>query len=152
MNMKLAFSLILLVFVNACSSYTSQSDTEDPQDETPPQISILDLMINQVVPLTNTLWAIDEPQSDEDWNAFLSVADDAISAFEQTRRGGSGPKDAEWAADPRWTDYSNQAIAASEQFKEAINAQDMEAIWTAGDAMLAPCTTCHQDFNPAVNQ
>ena len=150
--MKLASTLILFAFLSACSHQTSQSDTESTLAETSPQISILELMTNQVVPLTNALWGIDEPQTDEEWNAFLSVADDAISAFEQTRRGGSGPKDAEWTADPRWVDYSNQAIAASEQYKDAIRAQDMEAIWTAGDSLLAPCTSCHQDFNPAVSQ
>lgn len=150
--MKLAWSLILLVYLCACTDQVSYSDTDDQQDETPSQVSILDLMTNQVVPLTNTLWGIDEPQSNDEWNAFLSVADEAISAFEQTRGGGSGPKDAEWAADPRWVEYSNQAIAASEQYKEAIIAQDMEAIWTAGDALLEPCTICHQEFNPAVSQ
>ena len=142
------------MLVLVCQACTGQNIDKPggSAEQTPAQMSILDLMTSTIVPVTNALWGIDEPQSDEEWQSFLRVADESIAAFEQTRAGGSGQSDAAWAADPRWTDYSNQAIEASQQYKAAIRAQDMEAIWTAGDALLAPCTACHQDFNPAVKE
>jgi cytochrome c556 len=149
MNIKTIGAVILALACHACASKVTDAPVE-PVAEAQPQLSILELMNTIIVPATNTLWGIDEPQTDEEWQAFMSVADETIAAFEQTRNGGSGPQDADWAADPRWAAYANEAISAGEQFKVAIQAQDMEAIWTAGDALLAPCTACHNDFNPAV--
>ena len=150
MNIIPMGAVILVLACNACANKVTVAPIESPT-EAQPQISILELMTTTIVPATNALWGIDEPQSDEEWQAYMSVADETIAAFEQTRMGGSGPNDAVWVADPRWTAYANEAILAGEQFKEAIQAQDMEAIWTAGDALLAPCSSCHNDFNPAVN-
>ena len=87
MNIKTIGAVILALACHACASKVTDAPVE-PVAEAQPQLSILELMNTIIVPATNTLWGIDEPQTDEEWQAFMSVADEMIAAFEQTRNGG----------------------------------------------------------------
>lgn len=119
-------------------------------DDAPPDMTIMDLMVIQVAPATDTIWGIEDPDTDEEWQVFIDAADATIAAFEQAKRGGSGPNDATWAADPKWQTYSDQVIAAAVSTKAAVAARDVEAMWDAGGELYTPCEQCHIDFNPGV--
>lgn len=121
--------------------------TEQPQATEP---SIMELMVTEITPLTDTLWGIEDPQTDAEWQVYRDAADATIAAFEQTKRSASGVNDAKWIADPKWQAYADEVIAAGEMYIAAINARDMDAIFAAGDALYTPCENCHLDFNPAV--
>ena len=45
------------------------------KEEAPvPTMSINDLMITVVTPATDTLWGIEDPQSDEEWQVYIDAA------------------------------------------------------------------------------
>jgi hypothetical protein len=115
-----------------------------------PDITIMEVMLTQVAPATDTIWGIEDPKTDEEWQVFADAADLTIAAFEQTKTGGTGPNDSTWAADPKWQVYSDQVIAAAISTKAAVAARDVEAMWDAGGELYTPCEQCHIDFNPGV--
>jgi hypothetical protein len=138
--------LVLLVSTARTAEYQTVSDDADAECE----LSITELTVSKVTPATDTLWDIDDPQTDEDWQVFIDAADITIAAFEQAKVGGSGPNDDTWTADDRWKVYADEVIAAANSTKIAIEARDMDAIWEAGSALYTPCQTCQIDSNPAV--
>lgn len=142
--------LVFVLLVGTAPTAQEQIISNDPNAER--ELSIMELMVSKVTPATDTLWGIDDPQTDADWQVFIDAADVTIAAFEQSKMGGSGPNDDVWAADDRWKAYADAVIAAANSAKVAIDARDMDAIWEAGDALYTPCEACHIDFNPAVTE
>jgi hypothetical protein len=138
MNLRTVIAPVLFLGLAACA------------DDPPPETTIMELMVTRVAPASDTIWGIEDPKTDEEWAVFVAAADETIAAFEQTKKGGSGPNDATWAADPKWQAYSDQVIAAAEQTKAAVAARNIEAMWDAGGELYTPCEECHIDFNPGV--
>jgi cytochrome c556 len=124
------------------------------QDDSAPEIvsgTIMEAMVVVITPATDTLWGVDDPQSDEEWQALDDAASTVITSFEEMRDGGAGPNDDSWAADSKFLAYIDEEIAAANAAREAIAARDLDALFAAGDALYTPCETCHIDFNPAVS-
>ncbi len=138
MKVKNTVAIVLVLTLTGCAN------------DAPPEMTIMELMVSQVVPATDTIWGIEDPQTDEEWQVFVDAADVTIAAFKQAKIGGSGPNDSTWAADPKWQIYSDQVIAAAESAKSAVAARDVEAMWDAGGELYTPCEQCHIDFNPGV--
>ena len=89
------------------------------QDEILPG-SVNDVMVTIVTPATNTIWSIEDPQTDEEWQIFIEAAAQLIDAATQIRAGGSGPNDSSWAEDPAWQRYTDVLIES--QGKESGDA------------------------------
>lgn len=136
--------LAALAFCTACAFSAAGQDTSVPT------VSINDLMITVITPATNTLWSIEDPQSDTDWQEFIEAADQVIDAGESMKLGGTGPNDAEWAADPAWQAFSDALISAGRDARDAAVNQDVEAMLTAGEVLYPPCEECHLQFHPGV--
>jgi len=120
--------------------------------DSPEQMSIMDLMQSVITPVTNTMWSIEDPASDSDWKPFEAAARDLVTAARQVREGGTGPMDNEWAADPRWTAWTDIMLAAAEDAVTAAQAQNLDAYIEATNVMYPPCEECHLQFNPALQQ
>jgi hypothetical protein len=113
--------------------------------------SILDVMTNVVTPVTNTIWGVENPTTDEEWQVYLEAADELIAAAESVRNGGAGPNDAEWAADPAWRPFADALLSAAKEVRQAAEAQDLDAFITAAnDKMYPPCEECHLQFLPGM--
>jgi cytochrome c556 len=110
----------------------------------------MELMVVTVTPATDTLWGIENPQSDEEWQVFIDAANAIIEAGRTMKLGGAGPRDNEWAADPAWQAFADQLIGAAEDARAAAENQDVEAMYTAGEVLYPPCEECHLQFNPGV--
>jgi cytochrome c556 len=123
-------------------------DAEPPA----PTISINDLMTNIVTPATNTLWGVEDPQTDEEWKVLEDAALETIRAGRQAQRGGTGPNDNTWAADEVWQGYAREMTAAAEAGLEAIRARNLDALFEANDVLYPPCENCHLKFHPGVAQ
>ena len=139
----LAISSVLISA--ACSS------GETPKDAAPvPTMSINDLMITVVAPATDTLWGIEDPQTEQDWQVFVDAAELVIDAGKTIKVGGTGPGDGEWARNPEWQAFADQLINAGEDAKRAARNKDLEAMYTAGEVLYPPCEECHLAFHPGV--
>ncbi len=112
--------------------------------------SVNDVMISIIAPATNTLWGIDDPQSDEDWQVFVDAADVVIETAAEIRAGGAGPNDRQWAESPEWQAFADRLIAAGTDARKAAEDKDVEAMYAAGDILYPPCEECHIQFHPGL--
>jgi hypothetical protein len=144
--MKLTLTgLALFLILTGCEQAVTQ-DAREPV----PTMSINDLMITIVTPATDTLWGIEDPQSDEDWQVFIDAANAVIEAGETIKVGGTGPNDNTWASDTAWDAFADQLIGAGVDARNAANNKDVEAMYTAGEVLYPPCEECHIQFHPGV--
>jgi cytochrome c556 len=116
-----------------------------------PETTIMEMMVATITPATDTLWGVDDPQTDEEWQVLDDAARTVIETFEKTRQGGSGPNDTAWASEAKFQAYIDEEIAAGEAARAAIAARDLDALFEAGDSLYTPCETCHIDYNPGVD-
>ena len=139
--------LAIAVFTSAAfGTLATHADDATPE----PTISINDLMITVVAPSTDTLWGIDDPQTEEDWQVFIDAANRVIDAGNTIKVGGTGPNDDTWAKDPDWQSFADQLIGAGVDARTAAENRDIEAMWTAGEVLYPPCEECHIKFHPGV--
>lgn len=124
-----------------------QAMAADPE---PAETTLLQLMLEVVVPASDVLWGAEDPASDEEWQVLDDAAARLIAAFETARRGGLGPNDAQWASEAKFQAYLDSDVAAANAARAAIAARDMDALFQAGDALYEPCESCHIDYNPRV--
>lgn len=137
--------LATLLTLVGCQQATSQS-AQEPL----PTMSINELMITVVTPATDTLWGIEDPQSDADWQVFIDAANLVIEAGETIKVGGTGPNDNMWAEDPAWDAFADRLIGAGVDARNAANNKDIDAMYTAGEVLYPPCEECHVQFHPGV--
>ena len=122
------------------------------QDEILPG-SVNDVMVTIVTPATNTIWGIEDPQTDEEWQVFIEAAAQLIDAATQIRAGGSGPKDSSWAEDPAWQRYADVLIESGNEIQAAAGARDLDTVINvSNDKMYPPCEECHLMFHPGMQQ
>lgn len=121
-------------------------------DEGAPEhrVSVREIMEGVITPATNTLWGVENPQSDEDWRPLEEAAIAVIAAGSLIQSGGAGPDDAEHAADPRWQAWSDTMVEAALTTLEAVRARDLDAMIEATNVMYPPCEECHIAFHPGV--
>ena len=112
--------------------------------------SVNDVMISVIAPATNTLWGIDDPQTDDDWQIFIDAADAVIATATEIKGGGAGPSDQQWAASPDWQAFADRLIAAGTDARKAALDKDVEAMFAAGDILYPPCEECHIQFHPGL--
>jgi hypothetical protein len=120
----------------------------DESDQALTAMTINDLMVNVVTPATDTLWGIEDPQTDAEWQVFVDAANTVIDAGNAIKAGGTGPSDDEWAANAEWQAFADRLIAAATDARQAAREKDLEAMWSAGDVMYPPCEECHLQFHP----
>lgn len=113
-----------------------------------PTMSIEDLMLTVITPATNTLWGIEDPQTDAEWQVFIDAADIVIDAGETIKAGGTGPNDSAWAGDSEWQALAERIIAAGLDARSAAVNKDLDAMVAAGDLLYPPCEECHVRFHP----
>jgi len=119
-------------------------------DEQPAPVpgSVNDLMISRITPATNTLWGIEDPQTDEEWQVFIAAANVVIDTANAIKQGGAGPNDDEWAQDPEWQAFADAIISAGTDALDAARNKDLDAMFNAGDVLYPPCEECHIQFHP----
>jgi hypothetical protein len=144
MSRKLCMA-IGLGFVAGCS-WNSEPARSLPQLK----VTILELMAATVTPASDTLWGVEDPQTNEEWQVLDAAAEEIIKAFEQAKLGGVGPNDSNWASEPKWQAYADEEIVAGQAARDAIVARDLDALLAAGDLLYPPCEACHIDYNPSL--
>lgn len=114
-----------------------------------PSGSVNDLMLTVITPATNTIWGIEDPQTDEEWQVFVDAAAQVIDAAQRIKNGGSGPNDSAWAEDPEWQRFADLLIESGIEIQAAARARDLDALMDASnEKMYPPCEECHLQFLP----
>ncbi|MDX1405235.1 MAG: hypothetical protein R3192_11890 [Woeseiaceae bacterium] len=115
--------------------------------------SVNDVMQNIITPATNTIWGIEEPQTDEDWQVYIDAAEQVIDAATRIKVGGTGENDPNWAKDPEWRRFADQLIESGRQIGEAARQRDLERlIDVSNEMMYPPCEECHLEFHPGMQE
>lgn len=117
-----------------------------------PEFSVNHVMVEQITPATNTLWGIEDPQTDADWQVFIDAANVVIDTARSIKHGGTGPNDNSWAENPDWQAFADRLIAAGIDARAAAENKDVDAMYAAGDVLYAPCEECHIQFHPGLQQ
>lgn len=141
---KIILPTLILLLVAACNG------TDTPTTSIP-ETSVNQLMVDVITPTTNRLWSVEEPATNEEWQALADAAAAVISASEKIKRGGTGPNDMTWAADPAWQAFADRLSNAAMRARDAANEQDLDALFVANDVLYPPCEECHLQFHPGVN-
>lgn len=66
------------------------------------------------------------------------------------RLGGTGPKDAQWAAAPQWTMFADRMTEISLAAAKAAQQKNAAALKQAGDELVVNCEGCHKAFKPEI--
>ena len=148
MNRVYFIAISTVLAVSACTAEELVPAATPPATET----TIMEMMVVTITPATDTLWGVDDPQTDEEWRVLDAAAVAVIETFEKMRNGGSGPNDDAWASEAKFQAYIDEEIAAGEAARAAIAAKDLDALFSAGDVLYPPCENCHIDFNPGVQE
>ena len=115
--------------------------------------SVNDIMLTIITPATNTIWSIDDPQTDEEWQVLIDAAAQLIEASNRIKAGGAGPNDSTWAKDPEWQRYSDVLVESGEEIQAAARERDLDTlINVSNDKMYPPCEECHLMFHPGFQQ
>lgn len=115
-------------------------------------VSVREVMEAVVAPSTDVLWAAEMPMSEAAWRDVDAAAVAIIAAGTLINSGGSGPTDADWAAQDAWRAFTDTMIAAALVARQAVENEDFDALMTAGEQIYPPCEGCHLAFHPEVRQ
>ena len=124
-------------------------------DTQEPSTTIMDLMLTVVAPATDTLWGIEDPRSDAEWQVFIDAADADYCCGGNTLkiRVVPGPNDDEWASGPCMAGLSssNWSMPLSSRSRGRRRTRTSTAMYTAGEIIYPPCEECHIRFHPGVS-
>ncbi|MEM9209469.1 MAG: hypothetical protein AAGA61_09495 [Pseudomonadota bacterium] len=140
---------VVCAVLAAVALFVSLSAVGENEDSQPRQ-SVMVLMTTVITPATNTMWSIEAPATEAEWQTFAEAADAVIRAGRAVRHGGSGPHDDDWASNADWQAWADTMIAAAEAARTAAESKDVNAYIEATDVMYPPCEECHIAYNPGL--
>ena len=140
---------------SACVLLVAGASFSAPQSEegvisADSRATVMSVMLTEIMPASDTLWGVNSPETDAEWQNLVEAANDVISAFETIRNGGAGPNDNDWASEKTWQSYIDASVAAANKARNAGLQRDLDAMYEANDELYPPCESCHIDFNPGV--
>ena len=113
--------------------------------------SVNDIMLTIITPATNTIWGIEDPQSDAEWQVFIDAAVQLVDASNRIKDGGNGPNDSAWAKDPDWQRFADILVESGREIQVAARERNLDAlIEISNDKMYPPCEECHLMFHPGM--
>lgn len=132
-----------------------------------PAASVLDLMNESIVPLSNAIWMADNPDTDEQWEALRGkalmlmeaanllaidarpVAREGQSLKEPGGEGDLTPAQSQAAIEANRAAFTGMAASlqmATRSVIDAIDRKDADAYLDAGGAIDEACESCHTSF------
>ena len=113
-------------------------------------VSINAVMVALVDHASEPLWldAYQAPATDDRWREAEYNAYQMAVAGKLIQLAGTGPNDADWAADPEWKTMADEMSAAGMDALRSAQAKDVATLNTAGDRLVASCEACHKKFKP----
>ena len=140
-----------------------QQEAEAPADEATaaavaelpaPPFSVNRQMVSLVDNEAHVLWGAERegaaPQSEAEWNTIEDHALQLVAAGYLLARGGTGPEDAQWSAQPEWRRESKAMIDAAMAAATAAESKNMENLLNANGRLVDSCLACHERFKPEI--
>ena len=139
--------LAVLLLEAGCGTETA---TTSPLPVLP--ITYNDVMVALVNEAADPIWvaAWRDPASEREWRDLERRAYQLKLGGALLAQPGTGPIDAEWAADPAWRKWSIQLRDAGNAAIAAVESRDKQSISRAGDIIVEVCEGCHTHFRPAI--
>lgn len=123
-----------------------------PEVPVPPAVTINHVMVAQIDHASHELWdaARQErvPETDQDWRELQHHAIQIATGGTSIALGGSGQADAGYVQLVGWSQYAQDMTDAAVSAFWATENQDLDALLTAGDALVESCEGCHREFKP----
>jgi cytochrome c556 len=107
----------------------------------------MEVMESVIAPATDTLWRVEDPQTDEDWKQLEEAAIATIAAGVLVKRGDASATDDAWATDPAWRELADRMISVAAECRDAARTRDLDALLAAGEVLYPPCAECHMQFH-----
>ncbi len=141
-------SVTVALLANGCG--VAQEPTEQPPPGIPVSTSINAIMVALVDHAAHYIWEAGyaDTLSGRDWQQVEQHAIQLAASGPLISLGGTGELDQGWAVTPGWQDFSQQLTDAAIAAHGAVESQDQQALVSAGDAIIAACESCHQEFKP----
>ena len=118
-----------------------------------PPGSVNNVMVTVVTPATNTIWGVEDPQTDDEWQVLIDAAAQLIDAANQIKAGGTGPNDSAWAEAPAWQQFAGELVESGMEIQAAARERNLDqVIDVSNDKMYPPCEECHLQFHPGMQQ
>ena len=137
---------MVLLTMSTCALIAAEPGASPPG-------SVNDVMMTVVTPATNTIWGIEDPQTDEEWQVYIDAAAELVNAAKTIKAGGTGPNDSAWAEDPEWQRYADVLIESGIEIQAAARERDLDTLMNvSNDKMYPPCEECHIQFHPGMQQ
>lgn len=145
-SLRLATCGALLALLVACGE--SGSPAQQPGQSSTLPVSLNDVMVAMVNKATDPAWTgrWNNPQTDEDWRELEHLAFQVQVGGGLMQQAGTGPRDAEWAADPEWQRLAAQLQQDGIRAVNAVRSRNLELMQRAGGQLIETCESCHREF------
>jgi len=111
------------------------------------RLSVKQVMNAMITPMTSIIWGAQELNTDAQRQEVINAALTLIGAGNLLANGGSGDDDNSWAQESNWQQFNREMMVAASAVISAVEAQDTEALFSAGnDRLYPPCENCHQQY------
>ena len=143
--------LWLTALILVASSSIADDDGETSAPERLP-ISYNDVMVALVNEAADPIWvaAWHDPETEREWRDLERRAYQLKLGGALLAQPGTGPVDAQWAADPAWRKWAIKLRDAGTAAIAAVESRDKQTISRAGDIIVEVCEGCHTHFRPPV--
>lgn len=162
--MSMTFKLPLTALAFALPLAACQQDAEAPADDAAtataaaelpvPPFSVNRQMVSLIDNEAHVLWGAERegaaPQSEAEWNTIEDHALQIVAAGYLLARGGTGPEDAQWSAQPEWQAQTKAMIDAAMAAATAAESKTMEDLLGANGKLVDSCLGCHAAFKPEI--
>jgi hypothetical protein len=139
-----------VLLVAACNNIVEAPKAKGPP--VAPAISINALMVAQVDHSAHVLWNVEQkgqaPKNDADWREVEHHAIQIAASGSVIALGGTGKRDAEWAANPSWTKRSQELTDSAVAALAAARAKNFDDLVKANGRLVDACEGCHKEFKP----
>jgi hypothetical protein len=164
-----SFVILFAVGLASCDRQAASGSPASPEAAPPPTASVHEIMTARIVPATNALWeaAAGTDVTDAKWIELRGQADKVVEAAnllmldglnvvapgqtltDENSQGGLSATDMQAHLDAhhqQFAQMSGQLRDAGQQMLRAVEAKNMEALQSGGDALYTTCESCHQAF------
>jgi len=90
------------------------------------------------------------PSSDDDWREVQYHAYQMVILGKVIQLPGTGPRDAEWTANPQWKGFAEALSSVGMDMLKKAEAKDAQGFDQLGNNLVDVCEACHQAFKPAI--